>query len=152
MIYPYISYCNMVWASNYISTLNCIFILQKRFIKMITFSNKFTSSTPLFQSLKILPIHELNNLQICIFIYQSIHNLLPACFQNIFQFNNDIHNHYTRASVNLHSAFFRTTSAQFSIMFRGPHFWNNIPSHIRDHNSIKSFKKHLFTFLLTNLD
>ena len=151
MIYPYISYCNMVWASNYKTNLNCIFLLQKRFIKMITFSSKFTSSSPLFQSLRILPIFELNNFQICIFLFQSIHNLLPVTFQNLFQFNNEIHNYNTRSADDLHSTFFRTTTAQFSIKYRGPHFWNCLPRCIRDCNSFSLFRRQLMQFLLTNL-
>ena len=152
MIYPYISYCNMVWASNFKTNLNCIFLLQKRFIKMITFSNRFTSSIPLFQSLRILPIFALNNFQICIFVFQSTHKLFPDSFQNVFKFNNEIHNYFTRSADDLHSNFFRTTTAQFSIKYRGPHFWNCLPHQIRDCTSLSSFKRQLMMFLLENID
>ena len=151
MIYPYISYCNIVWASTFKTNLNCIHLLQKRYVKMITFSNKFTSSTPLFQSLRILPISDLNNLHICIFLFQSIHKLLPACHQNVFKFNHEIHSHNTRSAGDLHPAFFRSTTAQFSIKFRGPHFWNSLPTSIRTCTNLRSFKKQSLQHLLSNL-
>ena len=118
---------------------------------MVTFSSKFASSSPLFQSLRILPIFELNNFQICIFLFKSIHKLLPLTFQNIFQFNNEIHNYSTRSAGDLHPTFFRTTTAQFSIKYRGPHFWNCLPRHIRDCISFSMFRRQLMQFLLENL-
>ena len=119
---------------------------------MITFSNKLTSSTPLFQSLCILPISNVNILQICVFVYQSIHKLLPICFHSVFQFNSQIHNFNTRSANNLHPNFSTTTFSQFSVSFRGPHFWNTLPVHIRNCTSVKSFKKQTIHFLLAHLN
>ena len=35
LVYPYIAYCNMVWASNYNSRLRRITVLQKRIVRKI---------------------------------------------------------------------------------------------------------------------
>ena len=36
LIYPYLSYCNIVWASTFPSTLYKILVLQKRFVRIAT--------------------------------------------------------------------------------------------------------------------
>lgn len=36
LIYPHLTYCNIVWASKYDSYLHSIYILQKRFVRTVT--------------------------------------------------------------------------------------------------------------------
>ena len=120
-------------------------------MRMITFSNRFTPSTPLFQSLNILPVFAVNFFQICIFVYQCLNKLLPIRFASLFELNSEIHHYNTWSANNLHSTLFRLTFSQFSIRFRGPHFWNKLPTTIRDSSSANVFKKHLSQYLLAQL-
>lgn len=66
-------------------------------------------------------------------------NLKVQVFFPILYFNS-----IPRSANNLLPTFFRSTFSQFSIRFRGPHFWNTSPIHIRNCTNIKSFKKHNF--------
>ena len=52
LIYPYLTYCNIVWSSTYVSSLNRILLLQKRVVRAITNSDYRAHSTPLFLHLK----------------------------------------------------------------------------------------------------
>ena len=36
LVYPFLTYCNVAWSSAYCSNLNCIYLLQKRLIQLIT--------------------------------------------------------------------------------------------------------------------
>ena len=36
LIYPYISYCNLVWLSTYVTSLNHIWLLQRQAVRVIT--------------------------------------------------------------------------------------------------------------------
>ena len=61
LVYPYLQYCNVVWASTYQSNLNRIVILQKRIVRIIS-KVKFDSHTdPLYKELNILKFHDICN-------------------------------------------------------------------------------------------
>jgi hypothetical protein len=57
LIYPLISYSLVAWGNNYSSTLKPLFILQKKAIRIMTFSNFDASSSPLFKSLELLKLY-----------------------------------------------------------------------------------------------
>ena len=48
---PYINHCNLIWASTYASYLEPLYLLQKKAIRIITFSPPRTRSKPLFSKL-----------------------------------------------------------------------------------------------------
>ena len=56
----------------------------------MTFSKYQDKSKPLFQSLKILDIHELNMYLIALFMYSHLSNILPKYFNDYFTLNKDI--------------------------------------------------------------
>ena len=67
---PYLNFCNLVWAASYANQLKKLCIIQKRFLRFISHSNRYAPSAPLFIKKNILPIHKLNIYQICLFIQQ----------------------------------------------------------------------------------
>ena len=56
MVYPYLTYCNINWASTYPTRLRCIYIAQKKMVRLMTFSSFRETSQPLFKLLKIMNI------------------------------------------------------------------------------------------------
>ena len=48
LIYPYLTYCNIVWSSTYVTNLNRILLLQKRAVRILTNSEYRAHSDPLF--------------------------------------------------------------------------------------------------------
>ena len=92
LIYPYLSYCNTAWFSTYVSNLSCIFLLQKRIVRVLTNSISYRAHTaPLFSKLKILSIHQLNSFHIGKFVFSYHNQLLPPSFRNLFTTNIEIH-------------------------------------------------------------
>ena len=49
---PYVNYCNLIWASTYNPHINPLLLLQKKAIRIITFSPPRTHTKPMFQKLK----------------------------------------------------------------------------------------------------
>ena len=60
LIFPHINYCNIVWASTYPTYLTKLLIIQKRFLRMISHSNRYEPSAPLFVKYSLLPIETKN--------------------------------------------------------------------------------------------
>ena len=54
LIYPYLTYCNLIWASTYVTNLQRIYLLQKRAVRAISKADYKASSKPCFANLKIL--------------------------------------------------------------------------------------------------
>ena len=70
--------------------------LQKRAIRIITFSNYDAHTEPLFKQLKILKIKDIITLYNCIFIHDFSKNLLPSSFNDFFTLCTDLHETDTR--------------------------------------------------------
>ena len=48
LIYPYLTYCNLIWASTYVTNLQRIYLLQKRAVRAISKANYNASSKTSF--------------------------------------------------------------------------------------------------------
>ena len=78
MIYPYLQYRNIVWASTYGSSLRPLVILQKRITKIIIKSDVKSHTTPIFKNLRLLKFHDINKLQVCQFMFRfKTHSVTP---------------------------------------------------------------------------
>ncbi len=148
LIYPYLTYCNIVWSSTYVTNLNRILLLQKRAVRILTNSEYRAHSDPLFKQLKILDIFKLNLFHIGKFMFLYHHCMLPTCFDELFITNNQIHGYNTRSAGNYRSHACRTNIKQFTILYSGPNIWNSLPTNITVINTISSFKTQLRNFLL----
>ena len=147
MIYPFISYCNIAWASTHQTKLQPIFKLQKRAMRIIALSAPRSHSLPLFRKFGILNIYQINSFQITQFVYGSLNKTLPSFFHNFFSLNSQFHNYLTRKASQLRPPQSRTTSSQFKISYRGSKLWNSLPPHFVK-LSYESFKKSVKNFLL----
>jgi len=158
LVYPYLSYCNLIWSSTYESRVKKITILQKKAIRTIEGVSRSVSSSPIFINLNLLNIHQIKHLQMGEFMYKYEHNLLPTVFAKYFILGSQIHGHCTRYASTYRPAKARTNTRQFTIKIAGPLLWNSIPLAIRLANNYYEFRRklrqHLFDkelFLDTNL-
>ena len=54
LIYFFLNYCTITWGNTYPTTLQPLTLLQKRAVRIITFSDFKAHTTPLFYHLKLL--------------------------------------------------------------------------------------------------
>ena len=47
----FLTYCNVAWSSTYCSNLNCIYLLQKRLLRLITKAHYLANTAPSFSLL-----------------------------------------------------------------------------------------------------
>ena len=118
-VYPYLTYCNIVWTSTYPSRLKSLFMLQKKIVRIMKFGKYKEKSRPLFLSLKILNIYELNTYLMALFMYSYFSDDLPSYFTNYFKLNEMIHSHNTRTASNIYIDYKRTNYGKFSVKSRG---------------------------------
>ena len=150
LIFPYISYCNIVWGNSSDLNINAILRLQKKAIRICTGSHFIANTNPLFHRLRTLKIADVNTLQTAIFMYKLTSNILPINFENMFKYNRNIHTYPTRISNDFHLTNPRLILALKSTRHHGPDVWNSLPDSIRKYSSIKSFKENLKKYLFLN--
>jgi len=84
LIYPYFTYCNLIWTSTYSTHLNKLKIAQKKALRIITKSPVNSHTQPLFHELKLLSITQIRFTQTCEFMYKYHNKLLPPAFIDYF--------------------------------------------------------------------
>ena len=102
LINPHLLYAIEVWGSAD-THLNHIFMLQKRTVRMINYSDKrqpdfaFPSADPLFLKLGFLIVHNIFRLKIAKFIHNSLNKHNPTLFHSWFKLTTQTHTHNTRS-------------------------------------------------------
>ena len=149
LIYPYLHYGNIVWVSNYPTRLDKLFKLQKKVLRIITFSSYIAPSLPLFTQLNLLNIYQINNFLIGSFSFSLSNKVLPFYFSGFCLENAQVHEYNTRNSKQLHKIYNRTNYGKYSTRNKIIDFSNRIPLFIKHSVSLKIFKKKLKQFILS---
>ena len=151
-IHSYLSYGNIAWGSTYKTNLLSLYRHQKHALRIITNSDRFTHSHPLFKELKILNIYEINVFQILYFILKCKLKLSPPIFHGLFTLK-PASKYEMRSDGVLLEPLCKTRQEQFNICYRAPHLWNNliIPNKIfKDIETLSLFKNTVKEILLAN--
>ena len=132
------------WSSAYPTTLNRLFLLQKRVLRSIVNAEFHAHSAPLFRKLKILDIRfSINALNTAQFMFHYHNTTLSTHFFSMFQTNSDVHAYSTRTSNHYRTHFCRTIIRKQTILIQGPKLWNSLPSSLTSLCSISLSKENL---------
>ena len=151
MIYPYLIYCNVTWTSTYPTRLQPIYLIQKKIVRIMTFAIFTEKSKPIFQSLNLMNIYQLNTYLTALFMFSYLNNKLPETFNDYFTNNESLHKHNTRSATNIHINYQRTNYGKFCVQYRGAKLWNSLPDNLRNQKSYSSFKNLIKKYLQHNL-
>ena len=144
LIYPHLSYCQIVWGAACPTTLKPLVTIQKRIIRTILGLRKYDHTNEGFLNLKLLKLNHINVYCCCLFIFKWLHT--PG--NEIFNFR--VNQRYNiRRNNMLDVPFMRSDQSQTSISYHGPVLWNDLPEGIRNCNSLHSFKRSLKQHLIS---
>ena len=100
-----------------------IFVLQKKTLKAITFSDIRSSNTPIFCDSDLLTLCDIHNLQeVAAFVFECVNGLSPSCFHEYLELISSKHTIRTRQSIMGNLFFVRRSTDQYgkgSIQFYG---------------------------------
>ena len=102
-VYPYLIYCIEIWGNTHDSYLSPLIKLQKKAVRIITFSHYLEHSAPLFKQLDILNFKALVIQRISLLMYKIHMENIPLPICNLFIINNLHHNYDTRQKHDLHT-------------------------------------------------
>ena len=83
-VYPYLIYCVEIWGNAADIHLDPIIKMQKKIIRIMTFSKFGTPTKPLFEKLKIFHFKKIVFLRITLQMYKYNHGLFPIAFTTMF--------------------------------------------------------------------
>jgi len=139
LVYPYLAYCNLVWASTYTTRLQRLIMLQKRAIRIVAGATYGSHTNPLFLNFRVLRVEQIRLFQTGEFMYRYGRDLLPPVYKGFFNLVSEIHSYPTRNSKNYRCAFAQTNTRLFSMKYVGASLWNKIPQEIRQMPTLSLF-------------
>ena len=142
--YPYLIYCIEIWGISPQSHLRPLLLLQKKIVRIMTFSTYYAHTDPLFKDLNILTIDQLVVHRIGIAMYKLNNGLFPSVLNELPKKNNVIHDNNTRTKdmfrVSLGTQTFSTVSVRI---------WNALIVKFNVNIPLTSFKVSLKQYLPT---
>ena len=81
---PYLTHCAEIWGNTYKSYTQCIFLLQKKLVRIVYGAHFRDHTDDIFQDLNFLKFYDLVKLQICEVTYRAFKKTLPVNLNNIF--------------------------------------------------------------------
>ena len=146
--YPYIIYCAELWGHSSDTILRQLFLVQKRVVRIITFSDFLAHTRPIFFKLNLLPLSKVILQRTSIFMYKLMNDMLPAALDYLIIRNNDIHQYNTRQQHQLHGTRPTCKSVVHNFSTRSFQIWNAMSNVIDSQNSLYSFKYKTKAYIL----
>ena len=149
LIYPHLTYCNIIMGNSPNSHIEILKKCQNRFIRIIHNLPLSAHTSSYFYDMKLLNLTQINILSISIFMYKFLHNNLPNFYNNFFALSSHHQQKITR-----HTPIFYTKRARIkllttSVKHTGPKIWKNIvPDSLKNFNSLHLFKNKLKKYLI----
>ena len=140
LVYPYLTYCILIWGGTYSSHLTPLITLQKRCIRLITKSPFLAHTDPIFKLHKILKFTDIYKFNLAVFAFKNKNQIESNYARS--------HNYNTRNRSELLPQFERLIVTSKSLHLSVPKIWNLVPTELKNLSSLNQFKKFYRQYLL----
>ena len=152
LVHCHTMYCLEVWGCATKLAMNPLITLQKKVIRIISFSSYLAHTDDLFKTLRLMDVRKSYFYKICVLVYKEI-NQITMCKKYGLKFIR--HRYSTRriASKKLDLPSVKGKTSNYVLRcfkFIGPRCFNILPDCIRDCISIKKFKEELKKYCIFN--
>ena len=147
LVYPYLNYCIVAWGSCNVSAIQSVFLIQKKFIRIICGLGYYDSTSSAFSRLNVLKVCDIYVYFASIHFFKilksdEVHFLMTKI--SSFQI---IHDHNTRANS------FRLPKVKVykfkqCVVYQFLTIWNILPTFLKCLKSTNSFKKLFKMYLI----
>lgn len=138
-VLPYLSYCLEVWGNTYKTTVQPLFILQKRAIRIVNNTGYLNHTNALFLKMHTLKLRDLIDFKTVLIMYKANKKLLPGNIQTLFTERKG--NYSFRRELNMKQQSVRTNIKGFCISVFGVVLWNGLEEKIQKCTSEVQLKK-----------
>ena len=151
LIYPFFTYGIQVWGLTYPTYLKPATTLQKRVVRIMTFSDPRSHSEPPLKSLRLLKFSDIIHLEILSFVYQwyVYDKLSPSSLVNFLNPVSSIHS-YNACQSQIDNLFVTSVpTTQYgirSLSYTGPKLWNSLSIDVKKIKPFSSFCQYIKKF------
>ena len=140
LIYPYYTYCNIIWCSAANLHLEPLVKLQKKAIRIICKAGYLDHTDPLFSKLNLLKVQDIYDLSCAKFLYQCHNSNIYSYFLTKLKKNSDYHKYETRNRNKVRKPVSRLQQFDNSFIYNGVELWNKIPESVQNVANLQLFK------------
>jgi hypothetical protein len=148
-LYPYLTYCNIIWGNAPSTILWPIFRAQKRAMRIMENIRSRDSTKMALKKHSILRLPEIYRFSVLIFVYKYKNDLLPTPFLSFFTTNSQVHRCNTRNANLFRMPVAKTKMASSFIKKTGVNIWNHFSNEITHEMKIGAFKKLIISLLIS---
>ena len=148
---PYLTYCSEMWGNTYKTNINCVYLLQKKVLRIVCNVDYRYHSNVLFKELRILKLFDSIELKTAMLMYKANKKMLPLNIQRLFSVD-EVTYYNTRQLTNMKQVYIRTTLKSKCISICGVKLWNSLKMDLRNSTTLPRFKKEYKNSLLRNYD
>ena len=144
LVKPHLEYGILAWGGVGITKLKSLITIQKKVVRNVAVKPANYHASPLFALLNIVSFQDLFKLNSAIFMYKYKNNLLPKSFQNTF----------TPCNPPNRTNSFKIIKSRISFLDQFPSaylpkIWNEIPSLVKNSESLNIFKKNMMDTIMS---
>ena len=143
LIFSHINYCNLIWGSAYKTTLDPLFKLQKKAVRLVNKSGYLDHTEPIFLSLRILTVQKVFMINCVKFIFKCITSSKFPEYRIRLKKNSDISPYNTRGKNLLRPPRERLELCRNSFFVRGINLWNLLDDECKLSMNIFQFKRNV---------
>lgn len=149
-VFPYLIYCVEVWGNALSVHTQPLIRLQNKIVRIITNSPPKTRTESIYRDSGILPFDTLVKHRIGLLMFKLHKGIAPKSLNNLYKRNQDVHSHFTRQTLHLHSMRGNNEFIYRTFIFQSVHLWNIILQNINVDVSFCKFKHLLREYLVSN--
>lgn len=146
-IYPYLSYCIIVWGCADKKYLHRISVLQNKAMRFVTNSKLTCNLNKLYTSCNCLKLEDIYMFNLLQFFFKLKYKLLPNNFNDNIRLYDTAVNYALRSNI-LHD-FARTSMRKKHPFCAGPVNWDTLPVSLKSICTFNKFKRDVFTNLMS---
>lgn len=143
-----LDYCNSLLAACPKSSLRNLQLVQNAAARLLTRTNRREHITPILKSLHWLPIEFRIKFKILLITYKAIKGMAPSYLQDVivpYQPNRTLRSQ--NASLLVIPRISKSTVGNRAFSYQAPVLWNQLPVHVKEADTVSTFKTRLKTFL-----
>ena len=141
LIFSHINYCNLIWGSACMTSLQPLFVLQKKAVRIVNGSKYLDHTDPIFKSLKVLTVHNVFKVNSLVFIYKCLKmNRFPLFKKKLIK-NSDLYSYNTRHNNKYRLPIERLEICRKSFFVEGIALWNLLDNDTKLSNNVYLFKR-----------
>ena len=149
LIFSHLFYGNLIWGCTNISSINKLFIVQKKIIKALFKTNNLKSNLNIFNINNVLTIFEINSFKSSLLTFKLINNILTTSddlINNTFKIAQSSHSNRITNTNLIKPLLIKNKITSRNFCHYGPQYWNKLPLYLRLLTNFIEFKKNLKTY------